>query len=142
MLLFLRTPIIMIIIYQARMLPSQMQELIFQKQVLDFDCHERLDDMPDIGADEFNSILNNTDFNLENKLVHIFPNPNYGKLIIENKTDIFIEIIDLNGKIIFSNKLLIGNHKLFLNKISTGIYLLKWVSENNRGMEKVILMKY
>ncbi len=108
---------------------------------LDYDCHERIDGMPDIGADEFNSIINATDFILENNPLRFFPNPNYGELFIENKEGVSIEIIDLNGKTLHTKKLPPGSHELILNDFSAGIYFLKWVGKKNTGMEKIILLK-
>ena len=75
------------------------------------------------------------------------PNPFQDQLTIsfnlENKGNIKIEILNINGQIIksisnsFSQK---GNQKFAvdLNDLSTGIYYIRLITDGNTGMKKII----
>ncbi len=113
--------------------------VLLAEAALDYDCHERLDGLPDIGADEFDSVFNPTNNISRNESVRVFPNPSSGEFFIKNKTPIFIEIYDLSGKKIIEKELPQGGQTLFLNDLSSGVYFLKWVGYKMAGVEKVVI---
>ena len=107
----------------------------------DFDCHERMDGLPDVGADEFGSVLNATRQLETGDLVQVFPNPNQGHFTINCPAGTFIEIYDLNGQKLFGQTFLTGSKTLSMDWQSSGIYYLKWVSSKSTGMEKLAIKR-
>ncbi len=79
--------------------------------------------------------------------IQISPNPNTGKftLLFENKMEntIFISIVDLSGKVIWSDLLKVENEQisLDLNPIRNGIYIIS-VSDNTINYKaKLVITK-
>lgn len=91
---------------------------------LDFDCHLRMDGLPDIGADEYNSIINSQDEILKNDEVLIFPNPNSGSFKVELNEGYKLAIFDLIGNKIVELEKLPNRGILFFENFNAGIYLL------------------
>jgi len=72
--------------------------------------------------------------------INIYPNPTKGKIMIEteNKLKIIkIEIVDLNGRIIYLSKKY--NSPINLSKQPKGIYFVKVITEEGVAIEKVVL---
>ncbi|MEO1257568.1 MAG: T9SS type A sorting domain-containing protein [Bacteroidota bacterium] len=105
---------------------------------VDIDCHDRMDGLPDIGADEFNSVLNSINFNPIKNIIHVFPNPNAGRFFIESTENVAIEIVDLNGKTIYKKRKLNGS-LIELEEIKSGIYFLKYMKGDLLGVEKIFV---
>ena len=79
-----------------------------------------------------------------NKNVSIYPNPVKDILNINFKDftgDVSVKVIDINGREVFTQKLSNVNNSNAINleKLSTGIYILKLQGENLNYSEKVIL---
>ena len=90
-------------------------------------------------VDNCTNITNNTALEFS-----ISPNPNNGTfdivmpILYENTA---IEILDLSGKIIFSEKLSQKKQRLDINNISRGIYLISVHQNGNTKTEKLIIKK-
>ena len=88
-------------------------------------------------VDNCTNITNNTALEFS-----ISPNPNNGTfdivmpILYENTA---IEILDLSGKIIFSEKLSLKKQRLDINNISRGIYLISVHQNGNTKSEKLII---
>jgi hypothetical protein len=90
-----------------------------------------------------NTVLSNETFE-NNKNVSIYPNPVKDILNINFKDftgDVSVKVIDINGREVFTQKLSNVNNSNAINleKLSTGIYILKLQGENLNYSEKVIL---
>ena len=90
--------------------------------------------------DNFNNLFN----------IQLYPNPVEDILtiqleLLEESKFVVISIIDLKGKIIYDNSVLIGEKKLFhkinLSDYSSGIYLLKIENEQTKYIQKILLNK-
>ena len=86
------------------------------------------------------TILGTDEFQLQN--IGIYPNPsngnfsvNLGEVIPES-----IEIIDLTGKIIYTQKEFENNHEILLNlsSVSNGIYFMKIATDSQSLTRKII----
>lgn len=73
----------------------------------------------------------------QNSTVHVFPNPFVENLTISSKEEQYIELFDLDGKLLFSTALKSGVQAIELSTLSAGIYLLKTSSPSG----KVVLQK-
>ena len=88
-------------------------------------------------VDNCTNITNNTALEFS-----ISPNPNNGSfdivmpILYENTA---IEILDLSGKIIFSEKLSLKKQRLDINNISRGIYIISVHQNGNTKSEKLII---
>ena len=77
----------------------------------------------------------------------IFPNPNNGTLYIVNKTSeniSSINIISALGKLVFSfnnNENYFNSQKIELNEVSTGVYFVKILYEDNNLISRKFLIK-
>ncbi|RPG82318.1 MAG: T9SS C-terminal target domain-containing protein, partial [Crocinitomicaceae bacterium TMED135] len=73
---------------------------------------------------------------------YISPNPNNGEFelnlsyIGENTT---LEILDLNGKLIYRSKLDHKNQSININSISRGVYLMSLIENGNKKTKKLII---
>lgn len=84
--------------------------------------------------------------NIKNNYLKIFPNPsNSGMILIVIDQIIFsenseIQIYNLTGQKVFSEKLLSNIHTLNLNGISSGFYIVRYI-DNNRLYESKLLIE-
>ncbi|MDT0557660.1 T9SS type A sorting domain-containing protein [Ichthyenterobacterium sp. W332] len=88
---------------------------------------------------ESNATLSNQLFDVT--VIDIYPNPILDKLNINNTVsdlDIEIFLIDINGKIIFSSKLLPNISTIDMTSYKSGIYFLKLKTAMKTSIEKVI----
>ena len=75
-------------------------------------------------------------FNLEpENNIHIYPNPASEYLIIETNKEELYEIYDLQGKLIYKNKITVPITKVNVAAIPKGIYIIK-VGELSRKWVK------
>lgn len=73
-----------------------------------------------------------TENNLDNSLIKVFPNPSNGIFNIENEGSTTIEIFDILGNQITTQKANVGTTMVDLNGFTAGIYLAKITTENNQ----------
>lgn len=95
-------------------------------------------------SDTINVIVLNDDSYSNNNQVKLYPNPSNGLLnvMIDNASKNYIQLIDIQGKNILSQK--IGLNKLItfdLNHLPNGLYYLKIENEKGNYLEKVILSR-
>ena len=73
---------------------------------------------------------------------NIYPNPNNGsfEIYMTNITAITeIEILDLNGKVIYNNTISNKNQNINLENISRGVYIVKANQNGNVKIKKLII---
>lgn len=72
-------------------------------------------------------------------LINIYPNPNTGVFTVELPTNSTITIVDILGKIVYTQKLESGIHTINITNFNNGVYILK--AENNGEVKNVRLIK-
>lgn len=77
--------------------------------------------------------ISNSD--IVDKPIIIYPNPTTGKVGIDNKDVQFIEVFDLNGKLILSNQ---NTNQLDISDRPSGIYFVRVYSNDSYQMFKII----
>ena len=65
-----------------------------------------------------------------------YPNPFDHFYFIENNFPSDLKIYDINGRILLSKKLEIGNNKIDVSKFSSGFYIFK-ISHNNKSISHI-----
>lgn len=72
---------------------------------------------------------------IENKdtLMEVHPNPTSGTLNISIEGEQTVQIVNSNGVVLFNEKVAAGEHQLDISGYSSGVYILKLIS--NRGTE-------
>ncbi len=78
----------------------------------------------------------------ENRKLSIFPNPTTGQLtVISDEVIELLEIVDVNGKLVYSEKLKVKSEKttLNLNHLSKGIYYIKAMHSNGTVSQQKII---
>lgn len=73
--------------------------------------------------------LSSSDFET-NTAVTIYPNPSNGIFNIESQENMSIEVYDIIGKLILSQKLSVGTNSFDISNFNTGVYLLKVTNDN------------
>ncbi|MCX6310179.1 MAG: glycine-rich protein [Bacteroidetes bacterium] len=80
--------------------------------------------------------------------IEIFPNPNNGIFTVsvnENVGDLLIEVMDLEGRVVFTSKENNVNagfaKQIILENVSSGMYLMKLSSGNDQKLEKISVQK-
>lgn len=76
---------------------------------------------------------------LEN--VKLFPNPASNTLNLNNYSNNFldVEIINMNGQVVYQQKHAIGISKISVNNLSKGIYIVILYNNNTVGKQKLVL---
>tara|TARA_B000000475_G_C15640844_1_gene301523 strand:- start:177 stop:467 length:291 start_codon:yes stop_codon:yes gene_type:complete len=72
----------------------------------------------------------------------ISPNPNNGEFEINLsyiRENTSIEILDLNGKLVYQTRLNNKSHSININSISRGIYLISLIENGKRKTKKLII---
>ncbi|MDR2836656.1 MAG: T9SS type A sorting domain-containing protein [Bacteroidales bacterium] len=90
---------------------------------------------------ELTHLLGITSINNENK-IEISPNPNNGSFTIEiNSNENFekYQIFDVIGTIILDNKITSNLNEINIENIATGIYYIRFISNNNIYTKKIIV---
>ncbi len=72
-------------------------------------------------------------------LISVYPNPSNGIYIIETESATTINVVDVLGKVVYSQKLQDGKHAINLSNLNNGLYILK--AENNGQIKTVRLIK-
>ncbi len=71
--------------------------------------------------------------------LRIYPNPASEYLIVESATEANIKMIDMNGRVIFSNVVLTDRAEINVADLSAGIYFIKIENEETTKVEKVVI---
>ncbi|WP_329806993.1 LamG-like jellyroll fold domain-containing protein [Flavobacterium facile] len=69
------------------------------------------------------AVLSNESFEVANN-IKIYPNPSNGIFAIETQEDSTVEVFDMIGKKVYSNKVSVGSSNIDLSNYTNGIYLL------------------
>jgi hypothetical protein len=69
------------------------------------------------------AVLSNESFEVANN-IKIYPNPSNGIFAIETQEDSTVEVFDMIGKKVYSNKVSVGSSTIDLSNYTNGIYLL------------------
>ena len=69
------------------------------------------------------AVLSNESFEVANN-IKIYPNPTNGIFAIETQEDSTVEVFDMIGKKVYSNKVSVGSSTIDLSNYTNGIYLL------------------
>ena len=72
--------------------------------------------------------------------ITIYPNPSSGSFSIQSSSEFEYSVIDLNGKLILSDKGFEGNNQVVLD-VEQGIYLIEIKSENGIQYQKIEILK-
>lgn len=85
---------------------------------------------------EVNSVITNKSVNMT-----IYPNPTTGQLtVISDEVIELLEIVDVNGKVVYKSKFLTLNSELDISHLSKGIYYIK-ATHSNGTVSQQKLMK-
>ena len=69
----------------------------------------------------------------------VYPNPSGGEFTLSTKKDITVMIYDIQGRIVYTENLLQGNHVINMSAANAGQYLLKAASGDKA--QNVVLIK-
>ena len=86
----------------------------------------------------FSKGLLSTNNYIENK-ISIYPNPSKGEIYVSNIADFDIEIFNVMGKKVYSNKNLSSNNPINLSSLQSGIYFVNVLNKNQKQSIKLIL---
>lgn len=104
---------------------------------MDYDCHPRsTGDVPDIGADEFDSMISGINNLSTSQKLLIYPNPTASLLHFELETPAFAEILTLDGKIIMQEQNV--QNSLDVSLLEKGIYILKIIQKESVHVERIV----
>ena len=82
-------------------------------------------------------------FNLDKNKLSIFPNPasNYIDVLLSSSNSDFdlIQIFDMQGRLVYSQKLWQAKHRIDVSKIERGSYLIKVLSGKQKLAKRIIL---
>lgn len=84
------------------------------------------------------SVLETRNFETSSK-VKLYPNPSTGIVTIATEKEVQVKIIDVFGKVVYSNNNVSNNYSVDVSNLSKGIYLVKINNENTYTTEKLIL---
>lgn len=70
--------------------------------------------------------------------VEIFPNPTTSRIRIKAKNIVGIELLDLQGMVIYKLETQCDSQEVDLHKLTKGIYLVKVITANGFSIEKII----
>lgn len=73
--------------------------------------------------------LSSSDFENDN-VITIYPNPSNGIFNLESQENMSIEVYDIIGKLILSQKLSVGTNSFDISNFNSGVYLLKVTNDN------------
>lgn len=78
-----------------------------------------------------------------NKMIHVFPNPSNGVLLVKNNQQPFssyiIEISDTQGKLVFKENITQESQQINLPDLSKGLYLIKAYNKSFIKTEKLVI---
>jgi hypothetical protein len=88
------------------------------------------------------SVQKTVDLRDENKAgLNLFPNPSKGQITIENSDAGLLQIVDLNGKVVFIKNVEVESSTINLNHLENGVYFFQFESSSGLESGKLILMK-
>ena len=70
-------------------------------------------------------------------MFEVYPNPSHGIFVIKSSVKDVIEVYSVEGKLIDKFAIQPGVNEVKLNKLNSGIYLLKSI-HNNKGLKIAI----
>lgn len=74
---------------------------------------------------------------LENQ-IQVYPNPHHNEITIDVKENFQAVLLDYTGRIVKTQKLLVGKNNLPVEENSSGIYFLRLMNENHSTILKVV----
>jgi hypothetical protein len=83
--------------------------------------------------------INNLSSNISDLSFLVYPNPSNGVYTIEMTSALNVSVIDVLGKVVYSQQSLVGKHSINLSNLNNGLYILK--SESNGTVKTVRLIK-
>ena len=75
------------------------------------------------------------------KNLTVYPNPSNGILIINNAQNMNLQILSLNGQILFEKNGLSQQNNIDLSNLPEGIYMAKFIKNDKVGIRKVVINK-
>ena len=84
------------------------------------------------GSVETNTVFDN---------LKVYPNPSNGIVHIENATGIEVSIFDISGNLVYKNNQLNTNNQIDLSFLSQGIYVMKFIRNDNVEIRKIEMIK-
>lgn len=113
--------------------------MVLQDAGLDFDCHPRdTDGTPDIGADEFGSVINSIDDTPDGSIILIYPNPSRDVVYVSSEQPLQLVLRQLNGQVIWTGAQPTGQGSVRLSGLPSGVYLLELQGEKSWEVRKVV----
>ena len=91
-----------------------------------------------------NSFLSKRFLEISNDLIKVYPNPSKGiyNINLISKSDISLNVFDLSGRLVFSNKLKNTNTiELDISDKLSGTYILKMVTDDLHYQKRIILTR-
>ena len=72
------------------------------------------------------------------KNIKVYPNPSYGKIILETQENITYSVLDIDGRTIIPENNTANNEVINLNNLPAGIYFLKLSNNQHTELRKII----
>jgi hypothetical protein len=77
--------------------------------------------------------------NNQTNLFSIYPNPNNGQFIVELVSVSVVSIIDVTGRVVFTQQLNAGRNTIELGNQSNGVYMLQVVNNGQQTVQRLII---
>ena len=74
-----------------------------------------------------------------NNTISVYPNPNNGIFTVETSENTSMDVFDVYGKLVYSATLTNLRNKVDLNSFSSGIYTIKFTSNGQSVIKKIVL---
>ena len=109
----------------------------------DYDCHSRTaDGMPDIGADEFDSIITSVEHSNDPN-INIYPSPTLDRVFFTRPEGaVKYELINSQGQILATQELSTYDQaeivEILLDRLPSGVYYIRVISDNWVSSDEVI----
>jgi hypothetical protein len=68
----------------------------------------------------------------------IYPNPSEGLFILQNGTDVTVEIYTLRGELVYANQFSADINEIDISSFAPGVYIMKLNDYNSSAVEKII----
>ena len=79
----------------------------------------------------------------KNEIVNVFPNPSKGKVNVILKEGVAVDVVtlyDIAGKVLYNSNN-INELETVLNKLDSGVYIIKVVSANGSQTKKLVVTR-
>lgn len=89
----------------------------------------------------FENLMNSAVFQLKDKRLQVWPNPSQGEIFVRSSENGYIQIVDLNGRILMKDIRLIKNESLHLvlaDKLK-GLLFVQFINENGHSEQTKII---